>query len=247
MQVWFSKRTGRSPWRWLPVLAGVLVVLAWATGTQLLAAPDGRNRPIVQQPDCATVDCLYLPVVVGFQTPTPTHTPTLAPGVTPSATPTLPPGVTPTVTATATATPSNTPTATPTNTPTATPSSTPTTPPVGPADPQIVRIFVRSPGVGQRVEIINRGGDAAAMQNWTLRDGAQPPQVYTFPAFTLPGGATVTVWVKAGTNTATDLYWGLGDVLVWNTSGDRAILQDSQGTVKSACSYDTPVLIAECQ
>ena len=98
----------------------------------------------------------------------------------------------------------------------------------------------------QRVEIANRGGDAAAMQNWTLRDGAQPAQVFLFPDFTLPGGATVTVWVKAGTNTATDLYWGAENPPVWNTSGDRAILQDGQGVVKSACSYDTPVLIAEC-
>lgn len=247
MQVWFSKRIVRLRWRWSPVIAALLVVLAWTTGTRLLAVQDGAGRPVAQQPDCATVDCLYLPVVVGFQTPTPTHTPTLPPGVTPSATPTLPPGVTPTATATATPSPTNTPTATPTNTPTATPSPTATPPPVGPANPQIVRIFVRAPGVGQRVEIANRGAAAATMQNWTLRNGDPSPQVFSFPDFSLAGGATVTVWVKAGTNTTTDLYWGLGDVFVWNTSGDTAILQDSQGIVQSQCSYDTPVLVAECQ
>ena len=87
------------------------------------------------------------------------------------------------------------------------------------------------------------------MQNWTLRDGAQPAQVYTFPAFTLAGGATVTVWVKTGSDTATDLYWGLGDssVLVWSTNGDTAILQNAQGSEKSRCSYQGGVLIAECQ
>ena len=232
--------------RWPVLLAFILAVVAWAGVPHLYA---GQHTVNAQQPDCSTADCLFLPVVVGFQTPTPTHTPTLPPGVVPSATPTLPPGVTPTATATATATPTRTPTATPTNTPTATPTNTPTPPPVGPANPQIVRIYVRAPGVGQRVEITNRGGDAAAMHNWTLRDGTQPPQIYTFPAFTLTGGATVTVWVKSGTNTATDLYWGLGDssVLVWSTSGDSAILQDALGIEKSRCTYESSVLIAECQ
>lgn len=238
--------------RWPVLLVFVLAVVAWASVPHLYAA---QHTVDAQQPDCSTADCLYLPVVVGFQTPTPTrtptptHTPTLPPGVTPSSTPTLPPGVTPTATATATATPTNTPTATPTNTPTATPTNTPTPPPVGPANPQIVRIFVRAPDVGQRVEITNRGADAAAMHNWTLRDGAQPPQIYLFPAFTLAGGATVTVWVKTGSDTAANLYWGLGDssVLVWNTSGDSAILQDAQGTEQSRCTYKSSVPIAECQ
>lgn len=237
--------------KWRVVRTSVLLLLLGVGVLTLAIAPRShaaQRDSIAQPPDCATAGCLFLPIVVGLQTPTPTLTPTLPPGVTPSATPTLPPGVSPTATATRTATPTNTPTATPTKTPTATSTPTPP-PPVGPANPQIVRIFVRAPGVGQRVEITNRGAETAAMQNWTLRDGAQPPQVYTFPAFTLAGGATVTVWVKTGVDTATDLYWGLGDssVLVWSTSGDTAILQDAQGTEKSRCTYPGSVFIAECQ
>ena len=76
--------------RWPVLLAFILAVVAWAGVPHLYA---GQHTVNAQQPDCSTADCLFLPVVVGFQTPTPTHTPTLPPGVTPSATPTLPPSL----------------------------------------------------------------------------------------------------------------------------------------------------------
>jgi competence protein ComEC len=57
--------------------------------------------------------------------------------------------------------------------------------------------------------------------------------VYTFPSFVLAAGATVTVHTGPGTNTAMDLYWGLGSS-VWNNTGDTATLKRPDGTVISS-------------
>lgn len=46
-------------------------------------------------------------------------------------------------------------------------------------------------------------------------------------------GATVTVHTGTGTNTATDLYWGL-DSSVWNNDGDTATVKRPDGTVISS-------------
>lgn len=69
------------------------------------------------------------------------------------------------------------------------------------------------------------------MQGSTLSD--EPNHVYTFPAFVLAAGATVTVHTDVGTITDTDLYWGFGSS-VWNNIGDTASLFRSDGSLISS-------------
>jgi cardiolipin synthase len=101
---------------------------------------------------------------------------------------------------------------------------------------QITYIEYDPPGddvEGEYVQIENFGAPAADMTDWTLRDDAN--HVYTFPTFTLNAGASVRVWTKAGTDTATDLYWGSGSA-VWTNTGDCAYLRDSGGTpIDTSC------------
>lgn len=49
---------------------------------------------------------------------------------------------------------------------------------------------------------------------------------------TLDSEATVTVYTGEGTNSATELYWGSGN-LIWNNDGDTAYLYDISGKVVS--------------
>lgn len=82
---------------------------------------------------------------------------------------------------------------------------------------------------GEYVEIENLGEGSQDMTGWTLRDDQS--NAYPFPAdFILPGDATVNVWTKDGTDTATDLYWRLGDP-IWGNETDTAYLQDDTGAV----------------
>ena len=99
------------------------------------------------------------------------------------------------------------------------------------------RIVYDPPGsdlAGEFVEIVNNGADAATLTAWTLRDAAEA--VFTFPAFDLPPGAAVKVWVKAGSNGAADLFWGRA-VPVWNNDGDVATLRDGSGVQVGQCAY----------
>ncbi|MCB0149851.1 MAG: lamin tail domain-containing protein, partial [Caldilineaceae bacterium] len=95
-----------------------------------------------------------------------------------------------------------------------------------------------------RVEMRNAGGTAADMTGWTLVDAAS--YVYTFPAFTLAAGATVMVWVKAGTDTASELFSGRGSA-VWNNEGDTAVVKDNGGGVVDSCSYTGGGVEAACE
>jgi len=99
-----------------------------------------------------------------------------------------------------------------------------------PPNVEITHIEYNPPGddvQGEYVRIENSGGSSANMTGWTLRDDAN--HVFTFPTFTLNPSAFVRVWVKSGTNTATDLYWGRSQA-VWNNTGDCAYLRNSGGT-----------------
>jgi lamin tail-like protein len=94
---------------------------------------------------------------------------------------------------------------------------------------KIITIAQDPPGSnlsGERVLLENQGSAAADLSGWTLRPQTGP--VFTFPAFSLPPGAQVRVWTRAGANNSTDLYWGR-DAVVW-TGGPRgtASLRDSQ-------------------
>ena len=88
--------------------------------------------------------------------------------------------------------------------------------------------------LGEYVQLQNKGGSPQSMTSWTLRDTSN--HVYTFPAFTLQAGASVKVWTKSGSNTATDLYWGSG-AAIWNNTGDTATLKNNSSTTIDTCTY----------
>jgi hypothetical protein len=108
----------------------------------------------------------------------------------------------------------------------------------GPTTVEISRIVYDPDGVpdadGEYVEVRNSGPTASDLTGWTLRDAVNT--IYTFPTFNLAAGATVRIWVKSGTDTSADLYWGRGGA-VWNNGGDSATLSNSAGTVVDSCTY----------
>lgn len=131
----------------------------------------------------------------------------------PSPTPTL--TQTPTMTLAVTFTPTRTPTRTPTPT----------------LEPGVYIIDINNNPDGndldtEYVEIENDGDSSVDMTDWKLRDENQ--NVYTFPDFTLKKGAKVKVWTKDGTDTSSNLYWGLTEP-VWNNKNDCAYLKDENG------------------
>ncbi len=136
-----------------------------------------------------------------------------------------------------TATPTTTTPTPPTATPTATPTPTPTDTPTAGPNVRITFIEFNPPGPdidGEYAQIENQGGTPVTMTGWTLSDEAG--NTFTFPAFTLNAGASVKIWTKSGSNTATDLYWGRGQA-VWNNDGDIAYLRDSSSTLIDTYSY----------
>jgi micrococcal nuclease len=87
---------------------------------------------------------------------------------------------------------------------------------------------------GEYALIENQGAGEQDMSGWTLSD--EDWNTYFFPVgFVLPGEASIRVWTKSGTDTGTDLYWGLPDG-VWG-SQDKAYLRDNMATVVSSLSW----------
>jgi len=85
--------------------------------------------------------------------------------------------------------------------------------------------------VGEVVTITNAGDTAVNLTGWTIADeGAS--STYTFPVFSLPPGAEVSLHTGEGSDNATALYWGR-KTAVWNNDGDTATLADANGTVVS--------------
>lgn len=74
----------------------------------------------------------------------------------------------------------------------------------------------------ERVAIEHVGEQDISLAGWRLRDANG--NEYRFPALVLHPGARVNVYTGAGTDSSTDLYWGLS-VAVW-TSGERLELLD---------------------
>ena len=87
---------------------------------------------------------------------------------------------------------------------------------------------VSSPGnlAEEAVVIANQGGPVD-LAGWTLRDEAG--HLYTFPALTLFESGAVTLHTGAGSDTVTDLYWGL-TAPIW-ASGQQALLSDAGGNL----------------
>jgi hypothetical protein len=108
------------------------------------------------------------------------------------------------------------------------------TPPA--TQPEVVIREVLGAGVlaDEAVLIVN-GGQAVRMEGWTLTDAQD--NAYSFPNLFLGTGGSVRVHTGDGSNSATDLYWGL-DAPVWGEPGDVATLRDESGLVID--TFDLP-------
>jgi len=108
---------------------------------------------------------------------------------------------------------------------------------------EITKIWYDSPGTDNRsraslnaeyVVLRNNTARAVSLRGWTVRDRAG--HTYTFGAFSLRAGASVTLHTGAGGDTASHRYWGRG-AYVWNNDRDTAYLRRSTGTTVDSCSY----------
>ncbi len=94
--------------------------------------------------------------------------------------------------------------------------------------------------LNQEYIVIRNGGTRAVkLTGGTLRDLARPTtpsHVFKFPAFKLGSGKTVRIHTGRGSNTSTNLYWGL-TYFVWGDDSDTATLKTATGTTVSKCSW----------
>lgn len=78
----------------------------------------------------------------------------------------------------------------------------------------------------ESVTIANRGAQGIALDGWTLSD--EDGHTYTFPNLFLWRSGVVVVHTGFGSDSATDLYWGLTEG-VWDRMGEKASLRDGKG------------------
>ncbi|WP_030455361.1 lamin tail domain-containing protein [Herbidospora cretacea] len=119
---------------------------------------------------------------------------------------------------------------------------------------QITKIFYDSPGSpdngannsvnGEWIQLRNFSKKAVSLRGWTVRDETRrADHVYTFGAFTLKPGKTVTLRSGKGKDTATTRYWqrsGQGTfTYIWNQTSDTGYLHNASGKLVDSCSYDS--------
>ncbi|MEV4094448.1 lamin tail domain-containing protein [Streptosporangium saharense] len=118
---------------------------------------------------------------------------------------------------------------------------------------QITRIWYNSPGSpdagansslnGEYIQVKNTTRRAVSLKGWTIRDTTRrSDHVYTFGAFTLGAGKTVTLRTGKGKDTLTTRYWGRsGGTLayIWNQTKDTGYLRDPSGKLVDSCSYNS--------
>ena len=86
------------------------------------------------------------------------------------------------------------------------------------------------------VVITNSSTKTQTLTRWTLRDAQN--HVFTFPAFTLAAGKSVTVHTGKGTATAAHRFYNSGNY-IWNNTGDTAVLKNAAGATVSTCAWKT--------
>lgn len=119
---------------------------------------------------------------------------------------------------------------------------------------RITKIFYDSPGSpdnganssvnGEYIQIKNVSRKAVSLNGWTVQDETKrSDHVYTFTAFTLKPGKTVTLRSGKGKNTATTRYWqrsGQGTfTYIWNQTSDTGYLRNAAGKLVDSCSYNS--------
>jgi len=97
-----------------------------------------------------------------------------------------------------------------------------------------IRITDLNP-IDEWIEFQNQGDQPIDMSGYTLKDEAN--HIYKFESFTLKAGKSVRLYTDSGQNTASRLYWGLGDKAVWNNNGDTAYLRDPGGALVDLYTY----------
>ncbi|MFI0723616.1 lamin tail domain-containing protein [Streptomyces sp. NPDC021224] len=109
----------------------------------------------------------------------------------------------------------------------------------------LYKIYYNSPGTDTRsaaslnaeyVQIKNTTSKSVSLKGWSVTDASA--HKYTFTAYTLGAGKTVTIHTGKGTNTTTNRYWGSGNY-IWNNDKDTATLKTSTGTRTGTCSYNS--------
>ncbi|MEV7617093.1 lamin tail domain-containing protein [Streptomyces sp. NPDC089799] len=110
---------------------------------------------------------------------------------------------------------------------------------------RISKIWYDSPGSdtrtntslnGEWVQITNGTATAVSLKGWTLNDASR--HTYTFGAFTLKPGKTVTVKTGRGTNTTSTLFQQRA-AYVWNNDKDTATLRRANKTIHHTCAYNS--------
>jgi len=81
------------------------------------------------------------------------------------------------------------------------------------------------------IKVTNKGSSPVSLSGWKIEDEGRK-HTYIFPSHTLDSGTSVTVYTKKGTDSATELYWGLSSP-IWNNDGDTASLYDNSGQLVS--------------
>ncbi len=109
----------------------------------------------------------------------------------------------------------------------------------------LYKIYYDSPGTdrgansslnAEYVVVRNTTGAAVSLKGWTLTDASN--HKYTFGAFTLGKGKTVTIRTGKGTNTAGYLHQQRA-AYVWNNDKDTATLKRANATKVDTCSYNS--------
>lgn len=80
----------------------------------------------------------------------------------------------------------------------------------------------------------NTGNRDVDLTDWTIRDADR--HVYRFGDFTLGAGDTVKLRTGSGGDTASTVYWDMGNY-VWNNDGDTATLRDARNSRRDTCRY----------
>ncbi|WUH90271.1 lamin tail domain-containing protein [Streptomyces sp. NBC_00433] len=109
----------------------------------------------------------------------------------------------------------------------------------------LYKVYYNSPGTDTRsgaslnaeyVQIKNTTAKSVSLRGWTLTDASA--HKYTFAAYTLGAGKTVTLHTGKGANSTSNRYWSSGNY-IWNNDKDTATLKTPTGAKASTCSYNS--------